>query len=46
MLSGSDADYLALELLVGACYATVGYGLFRVMEQYIRRSGAYELQEA
>jgi ABC-type polysaccharide/polyol phosphate export permease len=38
-------DQLLLELLVGVCYATVGYALFRVIERYARRSGAYDTGE-
>jgi ABC-2 type transport system permease protein len=39
------ADSLGLELLVGACYAVTGYVLFRVLEKYARRSGAYDMAE-
>jgi ABC-2 type transport system permease protein len=39
------SDHLALELLVGSGYAVIGFGLFRLLEQYARRTGAYELSE-
>lgn len=36
------SDELALEAIVGLGYAVGGYALFRVLEAYARRSGAYE----
>lgn len=42
---GAMSDHLLLELLVGACYAVTGYLLFRVIEKYARRSGAYDTGE-
>jgi ABC-2 type transport system permease protein len=38
-------DDLLLELLVGACYAVTGYLLFRAIEKYAQRSGAYDTGE-
>jgi ABC-type polysaccharide/polyol phosphate export permease len=34
---------LGLELLVGGCYAVVGYVAFRWLETYARRTGSYEM---
>ncbi len=34
---------LALEALVGAIYVVIGYGLFRAVEAYARRTGAYDV---
>ena len=39
------SDNLLLELAVGACYAVAGYLLFRYIEKYARRSGAYDASE-
>jgi ABC-2 type transport system permease protein len=39
---GSISGDLALEALVALGYVTVGYGLFRVIEKYQRRTGAYD----
>jgi ABC-type polysaccharide/polyol phosphate export permease len=39
------SEELALELLVGSIYAVIGFVLFRLLEGYIRSSGAYELSE-
>jgi ABC-2 type transport system permease protein len=39
------SDHLALELLVGGAYAVIGYSLFRVVEKYARRTGAYDMTE-
>ena len=36
------SDDLALEALVGIAYVVIGYGLFRAVEAYARRSGAYD----
>lgn len=36
------ADQLAMETAVGLLYALAGYGLFRLVETYARRSGAYD----
>jgi hypothetical protein len=40
------SDDLMQELLVGSTYGAIGFGLFRILEGYIRRTGAYELSEA
>jgi ABC-2 type transport system permease protein len=42
---GEASGDFGLELLVGLCYAMVGYAMFRLLERYIRRSGAYDLSE-
>ena len=39
---GAHADKLALELLVGAAYLLVGYGLFKAVELSTRRSGGLD----
>jgi ABC-2 type transport system permease protein len=39
------SESLALELAVGLGYATTGYWLFRLLEHYVRRTGAYEASE-
>jgi ABC-type polysaccharide/polyol phosphate export permease len=36
-------DELMLEALIGVAYAAAGYGLYRLVEAYARRSGAYEM---
>jgi ABC-type polysaccharide/polyol phosphate export permease len=38
---GTVAPDLGLEALVGVAYAVLGYALFRAVEAYARRSGAY-----
>jgi ABC-type polysaccharide/polyol phosphate export permease len=41
-LSAVSGD-LALEALIGIAYLIFGYGLFRTVEAYARRSGAYDI---
>jgi hypothetical protein len=36
-------DELMLEALIGGAYAVAGYALYRLVEAYARRSGAYEM---
>jgi ABC-2 type transport system permease protein len=41
-LSAVSSD-LAIEAAIGVTYAILGYGMFRLIEAYARRSGAYDL---
>jgi ABC-2 type transport system permease protein len=40
---GHITDQLAIEAALGLVYAALGYGLFRLVESYARRTGAYDL---